>query len=359
MTASVRLANLFWTTPERNNNPPDPLGLDAMREELSNRLVPCLTGRTISVKDAFWTLILLRWSTIPFKNDPDAVRNFLSWERCLKLTWAKFPKMHDGKSFDGIELSRKQSDEEDAPQKKPYRPVLHNQRSQGLLGVHLQPFRSLDIVERERIMLTDSALVWTEGTNKPPRLSNGDWSQWRVSFEQVCSANLASFRRKFHERLKLKMPELYCAMERLNWSEKEAWNDAAPLLGSNGPTSSFAHEFCRWSHEVRKVFNSVVFDGKSSIDSWPVLKMLPTKDLMGTRWDSVRAFASRPPTLRELCDWHEREFRARRRGESDLWLSFSDGKLYTHQYNGSRSESTLGDCRWSNAVMMMKRNDLL
>ena len=155
------------------------------------------------------------------------------------------------------------------------------------------------------------------------------------------------------------MPDLYGALAKLNWPRNEAWDAAAPMLRNNGLTSSFAHEFCSWSHEVRKLFDSVVFEGKTALNSWPVLKTLPPNDLRGTRWELVRAFAYRPPTLQELADWHETEFKVRNRGESDLWLNFSDGKLCTHVYNGSRSDSALGDCRWSNAILMMNPGGLL
>ncbi len=50
---------VFWSRPSDDDDarPTDPLGLDAMREELSDRLVPCLTGRTREHEQFFWSLV--------------------------------------------------------------------------------------------------------------------------------------------------------------------------------------------------------------------------------------------------------------------------------------------------------------
>jgi hypothetical protein len=52
---------MFWTRPSTDEaTPTDPLGLDSMRDELADKLVPCLTGRTRSHEDFYWCLTFPR-----------------------------------------------------------------------------------------------------------------------------------------------------------------------------------------------------------------------------------------------------------------------------------------------------------
>jgi hypothetical protein len=45
---------MFWTKPSTDEaTPTDPLGLDSMRDELADKLEPCLTGRTRSHEDFY------------------------------------------------------------------------------------------------------------------------------------------------------------------------------------------------------------------------------------------------------------------------------------------------------------------
>lgn len=84
----------YWSKREAETLVPlDPLGLDQMKEELADKLVPYLTGRTDSVEEAFWTMTFLRWATADTFNDSTIVRRFLTGERCLKLVWAHFSWM--------------------------------------------------------------------------------------------------------------------------------------------------------------------------------------------------------------------------------------------------------------------------
>ena len=109
------LDSVFWT--ERAGEisvPLDPLGLDQMKEELADELVPCLTGRTDSVEDAFWTMTFLRWAASISTTDSATITRFLFWERCLKLVWTHFRSLlHDG--FPGIQRASSQSIEAGAP----------------------------------------------------------------------------------------------------------------------------------------------------------------------------------------------------------------------------------------------------
>src|SRR5579863_3083510 len=106
-----------------------------MRDELSDRLVPALSGRTRSHEDFFWTMAFVQWSSV-HPNDDDRVRDFLAWERRLKLVWARY---QPNKSFAGSRRAKEQS--EAAKPSAKFQPLLANQRSQGLLGAHLRPLR--------------------------------------------------------------------------------------------------------------------------------------------------------------------------------------------------------------------------
>src|SRR5437016_6069533 len=95
---------VFWTEPPDDDNarPTDPLGLDGMREELSDCLVPCLTGRTWRHEDFFWSLVFMHWAHQEEHTEEARVNHFLNWERCLKIYWA-----HCGRTgFAGVKRAR-------------------------------------------------------------------------------------------------------------------------------------------------------------------------------------------------------------------------------------------------------------
>jgi hypothetical protein len=128
------LDGVFWTQPsDDEERPTDPLGLDAMREELSDVLRPCLTARTWRHEDFFWSLVFLRWAEHEEDTEENRVARFLHWERCLKLHWAR-----EGLDrFPGVNRARAQAAEADSPSTA-FRPLLKNQRAQGMLGAHLE-----------------------------------------------------------------------------------------------------------------------------------------------------------------------------------------------------------------------------
>lgn len=195
MASSGLLENVFWTVPPEveDARPTDPLGLDAMREELSDHLVPCLTGRTWSHEDFLWTMTLLRWSASE-PTERARVQSFLEWERRLKLHW-----VHKGLSkFAGVEEASKQAEEDDAPSLG-YRPLLVNQRSNGLLGAHLAPMRKLGLVDEASYRLTPLGDRLVEGVGKAPELTDGSWSNWQSAFNRVRTA--------FDRRAKEELPE--------------------------------------------------------------------------------------------------------------------------------------------------------
>ena len=80
---------LFWTKPSSDDaRPTDPLGLDAMRDELADTLVPCLTGRTRTHEDFYWCLTFTRWASSK-PSEKDRVARLLIYERWLKLRRAE------------------------------------------------------------------------------------------------------------------------------------------------------------------------------------------------------------------------------------------------------------------------------
>ena len=133
------LDGVFWTQPsDDEERPTDPLGLDAMREELSDVLIPCLTARTWRHEDFFWSLVFLAGRNRRRTLKRTASHRFLHWERCLKLHWAR-----EGRDrFPGVNRARAQAAEADSPSTA-FRPLLKNQRAQGMLGAHLGPLRKL------------------------------------------------------------------------------------------------------------------------------------------------------------------------------------------------------------------------
>lgn len=57
-------SQLFWNRPPSRDpqRTVDPLGFDALREAMADKLVPLLTGATRDADEYLWTLIGLRWA---------------------------------------------------------------------------------------------------------------------------------------------------------------------------------------------------------------------------------------------------------------------------------------------------------
>lgn len=347
------LEHVFWTKPGQEENPPDPLGLDAMREDLSNKLVPVLTSRTTSVDHAFWMLTLLRWSAETGNTEAGVVQRFLWWERCLKLVWAHYPDIRPEKSFSGIDQATRQGHEEGSPRQK-YQRLLTNQRFQGLFGEYVRPIRSIRLIKPDRLALTDLGNLWTESVVEPPKLEDGNWVKWKIGFVRTEKRGIKIFRQKFQNLLKLEMPELHEALAALGWPEDEAWQKAANWLGPKQDYARFAHSFCLWADEVRRKFDSLVFEEARKIGSWPRLDIQVPSELAGRRWNTVRRLGNlQNVKVSDLVEWHREEFKDRGR-ESQVWLDYDGNKLYSSSRNASRGPQQGSDCRWRNAVWMMK-----
>jgi hypothetical protein len=144
--------SLFWNTShkrqfERNG---DPLGLDALREAMSDSLVPHLTGATIHADDYLWVLVGLRWARNDegAKVDVDVWEAFRRFERGLKQYWQKFTQRRDylGKR-EVVKLC--EHDRPNVDQR-----ILEDERATGLVGNYIASLRALNLVEKSALAPT-------------------------------------------------------------------------------------------------------------------------------------------------------------------------------------------------------------
>jgi len=349
------LEGVFWSRPSEDDDarPTDPLGLDAMREELSDRLVPCLTGRTRSHEEFFWSLVFLRWGEEEEQTDEARVQRFLHWERCIKLHWARGGR--DG--FTGVNRARSQGAEHGAPSAF-FRPLLKNQRAQGMLGAHLGPLRRLDLVSETRLALVEEGPSLIAGAGPPPNLRDQDWGSWSRAFGRAGKAYDGRFRQRLRERLGTKMPNLRAALTAVRWRQRPAWKEAARHIGdAQRPFSLLADEFCPWADLVRGLFHDLVtMSPASHAPQLPPALSTPIPRGLG-RWEPLRHSLRRwrrHEADRVLADLHERVFRERGY-ERDLWMRWEDGRRLTYPGRASSSVVPEGsDCRWANAVRLMR-----
>ena len=205
------LDTVFWTERESEMEVPlDPLGLDQMKEEIADRLVPFLTGRTSYVEEAFWAMTLLRWASSDSPNDVVTVSRFLGWERRLKLVWAHFRSIAPYQGFPGVQRARDQSAEPGAPSLR-FRSLLANQRTQGLLGAYLRPLQKLGLIDSDVLSLTDLGRRWTANVPTGPTLRESDWPGWKSGFMTIRRHNFDLFTGRFQDLLRAKMPLLNMA----------------------------------------------------------------------------------------------------------------------------------------------------
>ncbi|MBI3780618.1 MAG: hypothetical protein HY278_06140 [candidate division NC10 bacterium] len=354
MAVDTLLEPLFWSEPpeREDRQPTDPLGLDAMREELSDRLVPCLTGRTRSTEDFFWTLVFLRWGQKESTGE-ERERSFLKWERALKIWWIHRRKRN---SFSGVKRARQQAQEQGAPSTR-FRPLLKNQKTIGMLGAHLGPLRKLGFVESKQLALTEDGTMLSAGAGFTTVLKDQDWKGWNDAFRRPEQAFDEKFKRAIRTALKNSMPHLYDAIQTLHWPTNQAWGRAARFIGNElKPYARLAHEFCGWADEVRAVFDEIV---KSAPNARP--QDLPARlatpiprDLL--RWKPLRLVLNdwnpkAAPSM--LAQLHLAVFRERGY-ENELWLRREEGKVRLYPGRATTRPPTEGsDCRWANAVNLM------
>lgn len=356
-------SDLFWTTPPKpeESTPVDPLGLDAMRDELSSHLVPCLTSRTISHEDFFWTLVFIHWAASEPTHDR-RVDAFLRYERWLKLLWAKD---ESNRSFLGSREAKKQKGYTGAP-RLAYKKLLKLPQSQGMLGAHLAPLRTLGLVEDGLLELTDKPGEAVSGRSLiamvdsfAPKLRDGSWDSWRRNFAEIRSHYVGSaFRRRLRNHMAAKMPDLDRALSELGYPSDQRWGDAAKCMPEPlARYAALAGVFCPWAVRVKDFFAALVTNhGKPGAGKCP--GPLSTRIPEGlNRWEPLRetlkTWNAREPA-RFLAEWHRRVFEERGYGPGEFWLQIEDGRITTFPGRVSVTENASGDCRWSNAAILMK-----
>ncbi len=173
---------IFWNQPPSQNTTrsADPLGFDALREAMSDQLVPLLTGATRDADEYLWTLVGLRWAQESTGSSVDAVifdRGFKLFERALKQYWYKFHERSGGGINEIKKLcSRSQPDVRV--------PILVDQRATGLLGNYIVSLRGIGLVQRNSLLLVEDATKRLLGDVRfsPPTNWTTDWNRLKKAF---------------------------------------------------------------------------------------------------------------------------------------------------------------------------------
>ena len=321
----------FWTLPseDRASRTTDPLGLDSMRSQLADRLVPCLTGRVWTHENFFWTLVLIQW--------------------------ARFEKK---RTFSGIEKAREQSEMSSEPSER-YEPLLKNPRALGLLGVHLGPLRLLGFVEAHELRITARARNLLQGVGDAfPSFSARDWHSIRRAFGRPRRV----FGWRTAEQLRLAMhdhmPDLSAALKALRWSAVPRWGESARFLGRARAHAALAADFCAWADEVRAWFDRAVeFQGAPEDMLPPVLTRRIPADLSAFRLlrPTLRRWVrSGEGAVRNLARLHRLVFGDRGYGVGDLWVAEEERSVVFRPALATPRDAEGSDCRWANAVALMR-----
>jgi len=189
---------LFWNQPPMRDQTRsvDPLGFVALREAMSDKLVPLLTGATQDADEYLWTLLGLRWAHETTNSSVDATlfgKGFAPFERALKQYWYKFR----GRKSGGINVVRKLC-EEARPDVD--RPILVDQRATGLLGNYIVSLRGMGFVQKDSLRLHDDAVdrLLLDIRFDPKRSWTSSWSALNQSFNGI---ELKSARQRLGGRL--------------------------------------------------------------------------------------------------------------------------------------------------------------
>ena len=194
----MKTSSLFWNRAEKHtgDRAADPLGLDALREAMSNTLVPLLTGGTRRAYEFVWTLIGLRWarehtgSTI----DKDIFYNgFAMFERGLKQYWYYSSKRTGAGSNIIKQICQKRKPDLNTP-------ILSDQRATGLLGSYIMSLRGMELVKSNSLLLNDDQVDKVLGGVK--FTSGRNWSSsWDGLTHAFSSVSLAWPTRRIGVRL--------------------------------------------------------------------------------------------------------------------------------------------------------------
>jgi len=191
-------SSLFWNQPPTRDptRSVDPLGFDALREAMADKLVPLLTGATRDADEYLWTLVGLRWAHEATGSSVDATifsQGFAPFERALKQYWYKFR----GRASGGINVVKKLCDE---AQPDVRRPILVDQRATGLLGNYIVSLRGMRLVQKDSLRVVDDAAdrLLVDIKFAPPRSWSSSWVALNRAFSGI---ELKSARRRLGVRL--------------------------------------------------------------------------------------------------------------------------------------------------------------
>jgi hypothetical protein len=194
-------SSLFWNkrSADGDMRATDPLGFDALREAMSNRLVPLLTGVTGDADEYLWTIIGLRWAKAVTRSDLDAELfkdGFALFERALKQFWYRTGASGQ-RRIAGIQVVRRLCD---GGRPDVNRLILADQRATGLLGNYIVSLRGLGLVQRANLQPIDAEVERLLTGVEFPR--DRYWYKTWETLDDVCGGvKLSKARKALGERL--------------------------------------------------------------------------------------------------------------------------------------------------------------
>lgn len=254
--------SIFWTKPyklhtERNA---DPLGIDALREAMSDVLAPCLTKGTHSADEYLWVLIGLKWGAtkIPSGFEVRIWPKFQRFERALKLYWWKF---HIHRHFNGVNEVRNL-----AVNSRPNlnTALLKNERAAGLLGTYITSLRDIGLVDKHTLRPTDSGFEVVAGLDLQWDGRNiGSWERLQSIFSAISITSSHKTRlggHLFADQLMLSPAKaLISRASALKWA-----GIAEKLPPAQKRIAKACHVVNAWEHTTLQAFE-LILQGKKNL----------------------------------------------------------------------------------------------
>jgi hypothetical protein len=217
--------------------------------------------------------------------------------------------------------------------------------------------RDLGLVRDDRLELTADGIDVVQGVGDAPKLEDGDWTVWNAGFSRASGGIGKVPVGNVRERICREMPRLDAALRAVRWRIQPAWALVAGKLGEDAAYARFAHRFLSWSSEVKRSFDRML-EGRSA--RCPSIRLKPPAGL--SSWEELaQPFAARlgrrEPVGQVLAAWHRHVYTRRGYGDGDLLAVWEDGRLIARppsMFYLSDSEPQERDCRWSNAVAVMR-----
>lgn len=153
------ISEFFWNAPHafETSRAVDPLGFDALREAMSNVLVPFLTGATRHAEHYVVVVVGLRWAKSRAQRpiDRDIWPLFARFERGLKQYWHRHPARRPARNHYLGKIKIKEICSGQRPDIES--PILQDQRGIGLLGNYIESLRAIGLVRPAQILVDESA----------------------------------------------------------------------------------------------------------------------------------------------------------------------------------------------------------